>query len=80
MARPLVAAESTSRGGAVEPRAALLTPSEVAEIFGVSQKTLETWRRVGEGPRSVRVSPKVIRYLASDVDAFVLARAGGGGH
>lgn len=51
----------------------LLPPKALAERLGVSVKTLERWRLHGEGPPFVRVSRKVIRYRASDVDAFIRA-------
>jgi predicted DNA-binding transcriptional regulator AlpA len=57
------------------PEGALLTPKQVAENLSVSVKTLERWRMTGEGPRFCRLSPKVIRYLSGDIDAFVKSRA-----
>lgn len=50
----------------------LLTPDALAETLGVSTKTLDRWRRGGEGPAFVQVGASV-RYLASDVDAWITA-------
>lgn len=48
----------------------LLTSDALAKALGVSTKTLDRWRRGGEGPAFVQVGASV-RYLASDVDAWI---------
>ena len=54
------------------PRA--LTEREVAERLGLSVATLRAWRHRGKGPRFLRLG-RSVRYLPSDVDAFVQASA-----
>ena len=44
----------------------MLTPRELAERWSKSEKTLETYRRNGEGPAFVRLGRQV-RYRESDV-------------
>jgi excisionase family DNA binding protein len=55
----------------------LLTIAEVAELLGVSERTLETWRYRGRGPAFIRVGKKVVRYRLSDVEAFLEANRQG---
>lgn len=52
----------------------LLTPTAVSELLGVAERTLERWRITGEGPRYVKLTRKVVRYLADDLAAFVAER------
>lgn len=52
----------------------LLTPAAVSELLGVAERTLERWRITGEGPRYVKLTRKVVRYLADDVATFVAER------
>ena len=47
----------------------LLTQAEVREITGLSDSTLERWRREGKGPRFVRIG-RSIRYKVSDLKMF----------
>lgn len=51
-------------------------PKELAGLLGVSVDTLAKWRKrnVGEGPPWTRVGPKVIRYNAKDVEAYLASR------
>ncbi len=51
-----------------------LTPETVADRLGVKPHTLAKWRVSGDGPRFVRVSPRVIRYIEADVDAWMADR------
>ncbi len=52
----------------------LLTPGEFADLISVSEATVERWRGQGEGPPFVKVSGKVVRYRAADVQAYIDAR------
>lgn len=52
----------------------LLTPQEVAEMLGLTERTLERWRITGEGPRYSKLSRSTVRYTLSDVAAFVADR------
>lgn len=49
-----------------------LTAKDVAEILGVSQKTLQKWRTARKGPRFHRLGAVGgrVRYAAADVSAF----------
>jgi predicted DNA-binding transcriptional regulator AlpA len=47
------------------------TPEEAAEILKVSVLTLKAWRHRGTGPQFVRQGPKFVRYLQSDIDAWL---------
>lgn len=49
----------------------LLKPSQAAAALGVGVRTLELWRQTGDGPRFVKMGPKLIRYLEEDVAAFL---------
>ena len=53
--------------------ATLLTQREVAEALRLSERTIERMRRVGNGPRFVRINHS-IRYRQQDCDAYVAAR------
>lgn len=53
------------------PMDRLLRPEDVAQILGVSERTLERWRMEGSGPRYLSLSRKVVRYEAGDLRAFL---------
>ncbi|MGC2855907.1 helix-turn-helix transcriptional regulator [Novispirillum sp. DQ9] len=53
------------------PMDRLLRPEEVAQILGVSERTLERWRMEGSGPRYLSLSRKVVRYEAGDLRTFL---------
>jgi predicted DNA-binding transcriptional regulator AlpA len=50
----------------------LLKPSEVADVFGVKESTLEAWRSRGTGPTLpfVKVG-HAVRYRATDVERVI---------
>jgi predicted DNA-binding transcriptional regulator AlpA len=48
----------------------LLTPSEVAQVLRVSEKTIERWRSKGTGPRHIKVGPRRVAYRVAEVLAF----------
>jgi predicted DNA-binding transcriptional regulator AlpA len=53
----------------------LLDPRQAATRLGLSSaRTLETWRCRGYGPPFVRLSPRLVRYRASDIDRWLAAR------
>lgn len=53
----------------------LLNVREVAEILGVSQRTV--WRWVDQGRlRTVRVGPKLVRFRRVDLDAITRSKNG----
>jgi predicted DNA-binding transcriptional regulator AlpA len=51
-----------------------LTQEETAQRLNLTQRTLERWRRIGEGPRFVRLGPRRIAYREVDLDAWAEAR------
>lgn len=48
-----------------------LTPAEAADAIGLRPRTLAEWRRVGDGHSFVRIGGRVVRYLASDLNAWL---------
>jgi predicted DNA-binding transcriptional regulator AlpA len=51
----------------------LLTPKEIHAAGGPAERTLERLRATGDGPRYVRMGPKVVRYRAADYLAWLTA-------
>jgi hypothetical protein len=45
------------------------TPEEAAEMLAVSMKTLEAWRRLGKGPRFIKLG-RAVRYALDDLEEF----------
>ena len=54
--------------------AALLRPSEAAELIGLKTRALEAWRYRGTGPRWVKLSPRVVRYRRADLIEWAESR------
>lgn len=52
----------------------LLTPEQVADALGVTQRTLERWRIVGGGPAYVKLTRSTVRYVADEIAAFIESR------
>lgn len=52
----------------------LLDPRAAALRLAVAPQTLAKWRCTGGGPRFIRLSARMIRYRARDVDAWLAAR------
>ena len=48
----------------------LLNQKEVAEILGISTKTIELWRSTCTGPKFVKIG-RLARYRESDIREFV---------
>lgn len=51
----------SSLGSFVPPRE-FFSPAEIASLTGISVKTLEKWRRTGEGPQFIRLSYRKVLY------------------
>lgn len=49
----------------------LLDQKELAEILGISQKTIALWRSEGKPPQFRRYGRKFVRYLVSDIRNFI---------
>lgn len=45
------------------------TPEDAADMLAVSVKTLEAWRRLGKGPRFVKLG-RAVRYALEDLEDF----------
>lgn len=54
----------------------LYSQNDVAERLGCSVRTLERYRVSGEGPRFVKIG-RLVRYRASDLDAWLAGRIRG---
>lgn len=52
----------------------LLTTAQAAEYLGVSQAFLERDRWAGAAIPFIRVGARAVRYLPSDLDAYVVRR------
>ena len=53
----------------------LMTEEEVAKLLTVSVSTVKRLRVSGEGPRSIRISKRVVRYRRQDVLDWMRQRA-----
>jgi predicted DNA-binding transcriptional regulator AlpA len=59
----------------------LLDQRQAATRLGLpSARTLEAWRRRGYGPPFIRLSPRLVRYRASDIDRWLAVRVVGASH
>jgi excisionase family DNA binding protein len=63
-------AYGTAMGGDEE----LLTARQVAAMLNVSLATFKRIRQRGEGPPSIRVGKRAIRYRRGDVEAWLRRR------
>lgn len=65
-------------GHAGIPQGRLLSPADVAERLGVSERTLASWRhgevRSTSGPPWLAISAGVIRYPEGDLECWLRAR------
>ena len=56
----------------------LLDQRQAATRLGLpSARTLEAWRLRGYGPPFLRLSPRLVRYRASDIEQWLAARVVG---
>jgi predicted DNA-binding transcriptional regulator AlpA len=51
-----------------------LTEEEFAERYHFGRRTLQRWRRTGEGPCWCRLGPRRILYRLSDIEDWAGAR------
>ncbi|WP_198353945.1 helix-turn-helix transcriptional regulator [Sphingomonas sp. MA1305] len=54
-----------------------LNTAQASTYTGLAEKTLETLRTRGGGPRFVKYGRKAVRYLKPDLDAFMAERTVG---
>jgi predicted DNA-binding transcriptional regulator AlpA len=52
----------------------LLSQRQVAELLGLSERTLEAMRLRGTGPAFVRISRRCVRYRLTDLESFIASR------
>lgn len=55
----------------------LLNEHEVADLLGISVRTVQEWRRLGEGPPFLKLTSHkrgVVRYDPEDLRAYVVER------
>jgi predicted DNA-binding transcriptional regulator AlpA len=52
----------------------VLRPPEAGRYIGLSASTLAKQRLRGDGPKFVRLSPRAIGYLRTDLDDWVTSR------
>jgi predicted DNA-binding transcriptional regulator AlpA len=57
-----------------EPRLVLLSKAQVLKKVPVTAPTLWSWVRQGKFPRPRAISPNKTVWLASEVDAWILAQ------
>lgn len=55
------------------PRLAL-NETDAAHSLGFKSRTLQEWRRTGEGPAFLRVSSRCVRYRVEDLEAWAASR------
>lgn len=48
----------------------LLTPAQVADILQMKERTLEVWRRRGQGPPWQKVGTRAVRYSEAKLRAW----------
>lgn len=53
----------------------ILTTAQVAEMLTVCRATLDTMRKTGGGPRSMRFG-RLVKYRLSDVEAWLSGQHG----
>jgi hypothetical protein len=49
----------------------VLDEVQAAEKLKVKVQTMRNWRHLGKGPAYLKVGERAIRYLESDIDAFL---------
>lgn len=60
-----------STGVLADDSARLLNSAEVSKMIRVPEATLRYWRHIGIGPKSFKMGPRRVLYLADDVTAWV---------
>jgi hypothetical protein len=51
-----------------------ISPAQVSVIFGVSIQQLERWRRAGNGPAFVKLTPRSVVYSLAGVKEYFASR------
>ena len=63
---------TTEGGSPLATRA--LTPSEAAQVLGVTEQTLTEWRRHRQGPPYLKLGHKTVRYDRDALEAWLASR------
>lgn len=50
-----------------------ITEAELAARWDVTPRTLQMWRKAGEGPAFVRLGPRKVFYRMEDIDSYEAA-------
>ncbi|OUJ17127.1 AlpA family transcriptional regulator [Acetobacter sp. DsW_063] len=58
-----------------EDGARVLTEKQASEFLGISGRTLQNWRRTGDGPSYVQISQRRIGYSLKALRDWVAARS-----
>lgn len=48
----------------------LLTPAQVESMYGISERTLESWRHRGQGPAYIKAG-RLVRYRILDFEQWL---------
>ena len=62
---------STMREAAQLHAGDLVDETEAAAILDTAVRTLRNWRALGKGPRYRKIGQRMVRYLRSDLRAFI---------
>ena len=65
---------SPTSHGSISLQREFLSPSELSSMTGISTKTLEKWRRTGEGPEFIRLSYRKVLYRVEVFLAWIKIR------
>ena len=49
----------------------LLTTSDIAQMFGVTEHTVREWRKKGEGPPWIKLPSNTYRYPRTDLEQWL---------
>ena len=56
------------------PEEMLLDESRAAQLVGVNVRTMQQWRRLGNGPRYISISRRCVRYSKRLITEWIAAR------
>lgn len=73
---PRIAHSEVAQSGASEPVETLLDEKQTADLINVSPRTLQAWRRTGEGPPYIKLGgPKgAVRYVPAMLGTWLAER------
>jgi sarcosine oxidase delta subunit len=68
--------QQTNLAAAPLELSSMLTTAQAAAFLNVAKNTMEKWRLIGGGPAFIKLSRHCVRYLVSDLEAFVAKHRG----